>query len=80
MCMRIAVSIPDEVFDDAERLARRQKVSRSELYSQAIQEYIARHMPDRITEALDRVLEDLPTESDPFVTEAGRRLLGWRDE
>ena len=44
--MKTAVSVPDEVFQRAERLAKRMKVSRSELYSRALREYLARHAPD----------------------------------
>ncbi|PYT05293.1 MAG: hypothetical protein DMF60_12445, partial [Acidobacteria bacterium] len=44
--MKTAVSIPDEVFEKAERLARRMKKSRSELFSRALDEYVARHAPD----------------------------------
>ena len=77
--MKTAVSIPDEVFADAERLARLLKKSRSELYSHALREYVARHAPDRVTESLDHVLKDVQVEPDPFVREASRRLLRRND-
>jgi metal-responsive CopG/Arc/MetJ family transcriptional regulator len=48
--MKAAVSIPDEVLAKAERLARRSKRSRSELFSAALSEYVARHAPDEVTE------------------------------
>lgn len=54
--MKIAVSVPDDVFEEAEQLARRTQRSRSEVYSRALAEYVARHAPDRVTEAMDRVL------------------------
>jgi predicted transcriptional regulator len=57
--MKIAVSVPDDVFEDAERLARRMKRSRSEVYSRALAEYVARHAPDRVTEAMDRTLAEI---------------------
>ena len=41
--MKTAISIPDDVFEVAERLARRTKKSRSRLFSDAIGEYVARH-------------------------------------
>ena len=75
--MKTAVSIPDDVFEEAERLARRMKCSRSKIFSRALAEYIARHSVDRVTEAMDRVLDELdgaPT-SDPFAVAAGRRTL-----
>ena len=44
--MKTAVSVPNEVFERAERLAKRLEVSRSELYSRALREYLSRHAPD----------------------------------
>ncbi|MEI7781203.1 MAG: hypothetical protein WCJ18_04660 [Planctomycetota bacterium] len=40
-------SIPDDVVEDAERLASRLKTSRSKLYACAIAEFVARHDDDR---------------------------------
>ncbi len=73
--MKIAISIPDEIFEKAERLARRSSKSRSELYSSAIREYLARHTPDEITAAMDRVCELVNEGPDTFVTDAARRIL-----
>lgn len=53
--MKTAVSIPDDIFAGAERLARRAKKSRSQLYSEAIRDYVARHATEEVTEAMDRV-------------------------
>jgi metal-responsive CopG/Arc/MetJ family transcriptional regulator len=73
--MKIAVSIPNEVFEEAERLAQRMNRSRSELYSRALAEYVARHAPDRVTEAVDRVLSEIDEPADRFVRAASRRRL-----
>jgi metal-responsive CopG/Arc/MetJ family transcriptional regulator len=73
--MKIAVSVPDDVFEEAEALARRTKPSRSEVYSRALAEYIARHAPDRVTEAMDRVLADIGERADRFPQAASRRIL-----
>jgi len=73
--MKIAVSVPDDVFEEAERLARRTKRSRSEVYSRALAEYVARHAPDRVTEAMDRVLSEIGEPTDQFVRVASRRAL-----
>ena len=73
--MKTAVSVPDDVYQRAERLARREKRSRSDVYSSALREYVARHEPDQITEALDRTIADLSEGSDVFLTEAGKRVL-----
>lgn len=75
--MKTAVSVPDDVFQGAERLARREGRSRSEVYSSALREYLARHAPDEVTDALDRLVGDVGGggKGDPFVGEAGRRTL-----
>jgi len=73
--MKTAVSIPDNVFKKAERLARRMKKSRSELFSNALAEYIARHAPDHVTETMDQVCAEIGLEPDPFVSAASRRVL-----
>ncbi len=73
--MKIAVSVPDDVFEKAEQLARRMKRSRSEVYSRALAEYVARHVPDRVTEAMDRALAEIGEPGDQFVRAASRRVL-----
>jgi metal-responsive CopG/Arc/MetJ family transcriptional regulator len=73
--MKTAVSIPDDVFEEAEQLARRMKSSRSELYSKALVEYVARHAPDQLTEAMDRACATLDEGTDDFVSAASRRIL-----
>jgi Arc/MetJ-type ribon-helix-helix transcriptional regulator len=73
--MKTAVSIPDEVFEQAERLARRARKSRSQVFSSALREYLARHAPDEVTEAMDRVCAQTGDQPDPFVNEAARRTL-----
>lgn len=73
--MKTAVSIPDEVFQTAERLARRLKKSRSEIYSRALAEYVARHSPEEITEAMNAALVEIGDATDSFVTAAARKLI-----
>jgi len=73
--MKTAVSIPDDVFEKAERLARRMKKSRSRLFSHALEEYVDRHAPDRVTEAMDQVCAEIGSEPDPFVSAVSARIL-----
>lgn len=74
--MKTSISIPDELFHDAESLARQLKISRSELYARAVGAFIARRGSDSITEKLDRVCAVLGDgAADPFVTAAGRRVM-----
>ena len=74
--MKTAVSLPDELFHAAERHARRSSKSRSRLYSDAIAEYLARHAPDEVTAAMDRVVDRLgEAANDEFVARAAQHTL-----
>jgi metal-responsive CopG/Arc/MetJ family transcriptional regulator len=73
--MKTAVSIPDELFKGAERLARRTRRSRSRLFSDALREYLARHTPDNVTESMDKALAQIGKGQDEFVSSAARRSL-----
>ena len=73
--MKTAVSIPDDVFEGAERLARRTKKSRSQLFSDALREYVARHAPENVTDAMDRVCAELGYATDESVSSAARLAL-----
>lgn len=73
--MKTAVSIPDDVFEQVERLARRAKRSRSAIFSAALREYVARHAPDEVTEAINRVCDQVGDQRDEFVATAARRIL-----
>ena len=73
--MKTAVSIPDAVYVNAERLARRLGKSRSQLYSEAVAEYVARHDPAAITEAMDKVCAEVDSRPDPALAAAARRVL-----
>src|SRR5271165_1980979 len=73
--MKTAISVPDDVYEGAERLARRTKKSRSRLFSDALKEYLARHAPDEVTEAMNRACAEVGQTTDPFVSSAARRIL-----
>lgn len=77
--MKTAVSIPDAVFEQAEMLARRRNISRSELYATALKALLAEDAAvtaklDTVYGSGDRV--DLP---DPAVTVAARRTFAASD-
>jgi predicted transcriptional regulator len=73
--MKTAVSIPNKVFERAERLARLTRKSRSQLFSDALTEYVARHAPDDITDAINRVCDEQGQPPDKFLSTAARRVL-----
>jgi len=74
--MKTAVSLPDDLFEAVERLARRSRRKRSEVYAAALREYVARHADDEITASINRVIDEIGVaEPDPFVDEAARRVF-----
>lgn len=73
--MKVAVSIPDTVFGDAERVARQLNVSRSKLYARALAEFVDRRADDRVTEAINAVVDEIGTAPDAFAKAAARRAL-----
>lgn len=73
--MKVAVSIPDEVFAEAEALSKRLKTSRSEMYSRALGEFIGHHAPERVTNLMNKVICEIGSEPDDFGRAAARRAL-----
>ncbi len=53
--MKIALSIPDELFESGEMLSKRLGVSRSRLYATALAEFVAKNRGRKITERLNAV-------------------------
>lgn len=73
--MKTAISVPDELFNKAEKLAHKTGKSRSHIYQEALAEYLLRRDPDAITEAMDRALADIDQGSEPWFAEAARQAL-----
>jgi hypothetical protein len=63
--VKTAVSIPDPIFEAADRLARRRRISRSELYAEALARLLEADESANITQRLDDVYGDRPSELDP---------------
>jgi metal-responsive CopG/Arc/MetJ family transcriptional regulator len=65
--MKTAISLPDSVFEEAEALANQLGLSRSELYTKALQAYVRRHNRDRILSKLNQVYSEESSELDPVL-------------
>ncbi len=68
--MKTAISIPDDIFITADRLAKRLSMSRSELYTRAIQQYVAECRHAGVKEKLDQVYASENASVDPAVLNA----------
>ena len=63
--MKSDISVPNPVFHAAENLAKKMGVSLSELYTAALNAYVAEHQKEDVTDALNRVLETVPSSVEP---------------
>jgi hypothetical protein len=73
--MKTAVSIPDELFEQADALASRLGKSRSQIYREALSEYVARRDPGAVTRAINELADELAAEDPTFVNETARRTF-----
>jgi metal-responsive CopG/Arc/MetJ family transcriptional regulator len=78
--MKTAISIPDDVFAQAERVAKRLGLSRSELFTKAVQAYVATRLEGNITASYDAAFStgsdhDADASAESFRREAARRAL-----
>jgi len=78
--MKTAISIPNEVYHSADQLAKRLGMSRSELYSKAVSNYINGHKNEAGTKALDQIYAKEKSEIGPVINVMQLRSLpkeGW---
>ncbi|MBI3388023.1 MAG: hypothetical protein HY027_09810 [Deltaproteobacteria bacterium] len=73
--MKVAISVPDRVFEEAELVAKRLRVSRSRVYSQAIEEFVTKHRGKSVSESLDAVYGRMAQGLDAVLTELQARAL-----
>ncbi len=78
--MKTAISIPDDVFVEADQLAQRLGVSRSELYARAVAEFVAKHDQQTLTARLNAVYGAQPSAVDRRLRRAQGRTLRHRSE
>ena len=73
--MKTAISLPDDLFSEADSLAKSLGKSRSGLVAEALAEYVAKHRHAEVTERLNAVYAVDDGRLDPFLVEAARRAL-----
>ncbi|NER49286.1 MAG: ribbon-helix-helix domain-containing protein [Symploca sp. SIO1A3] len=65
--MKTAISLPDSVFEEAEALAQQLGLSRSELYTKALETYLKKYNRNQILHQLNQVYSKESSELDPVV-------------
>jgi metal-responsive CopG/Arc/MetJ family transcriptional regulator len=74
--MKVAVSIPDELFESAEMLSKRLGVTRSRLYATALADFVAKHRGRKVTDRLNALYATEQSRVDPAVRRLQRRSVG----
>lgn len=77
--MKTAISMPDKVFTSADRLAKKLKLSRSQLYVKAIEEFVAEHTQAGLREKFDEVYSTESSALDPGIARAQSAAIGRED-
>lgn len=73
--MKTAISIPDELFAAADKIAAQMGISRSELYATAVAEFVAKHNGAAVTKHLNAVYEVQPAEIEAVYPRAQKRAM-----
>lgn len=73
--MKTAISLPDPVFEEAETLAQHLGLSRSELYTKALQTYLKRYNRNHTLLKLNQVYSKESSELDPVMLKMQLRSL-----
>jgi predicted transcriptional regulator len=73
--MKVAISLPDPIFSAAEKLAGRLRVSRSQLYAQAVEEFVAKRQEALVTDQLNALYAVESAALDPLLDVAQRKSI-----
>lgn len=73
--MKTAISIPDSLFKAAENYAKRVDKSRSQLFAEAMAEYLERHSPSEVTRTLNETLATINQFDSAFIEKASHTIL-----
>lgn len=73
--VKVAISVPDHVFEEAEQVAKRLRVSRSRVYSQALEDFVKKHRGKRVRDELDAVYRKESSDLDAVVTDLQAQAL-----
>jgi metal-responsive CopG/Arc/MetJ family transcriptional regulator len=73
--MKVAISLPDEIYREADSLAKSLGVSRSELYARAVADFLELRRPARISAQLNEVYKTRRASVDPVLARMQGRTI-----
>lgn len=74
--MKLVISLPAPLFHAAERLAKQRRVPRSQVFAEALEEYLSRHGGDAVTVKLDDVYGAQSSSIDRDLAQAQLTVIG----
>ena len=73
--VKTAISVPKDLFELSERLAKKLKVSRSKIFAMGVKKLGEEYDEDDITARINKVCKEVDTSIDPFWKELQSRVL-----
>lgn len=73
--MKTAISVQDNLFQRAEKYAKQTKMSRSQLYSEAVEEYLDKNEDENLIAKINKVCEKVDTSLDPAIRQYQSRVI-----
>ncbi len=74
--MKTAISVPQDVFQLSERLAKKLKISRSAVFAMGVKKLGEELNEEDLINRINAVCEEIDTSLDPAVKEYQRRTIG----
>jgi metal-responsive CopG/Arc/MetJ family transcriptional regulator len=78
--MKTAISLPDEIYEQATRQAAELGISRSEFMARAARNYLDQLAAQSLTQQIDEALKAAEDDSNAAAAAAGRRFLAGQDD
>lgn len=75
LIMKTAISVPNDVFELSERLAKKLKVSRSKIFAMGVKKMGEEYYEDDITARINKVCDEVDTSLDPHWKKIQSRVL-----
>ncbi len=73
--MRTAITVPDDVFDAAEKAAKQLAISRSDFYTEAVRQFLLEHGENAVSARLNEVYSTNSSQLDPVLGEMALRSI-----
>jgi metal-responsive CopG/Arc/MetJ family transcriptional regulator len=78
--VKTAISLPDDIYEQATRQAAELGMSRSEFFARAARRYLDQLAAESLTQQINEALQNADDDSNAAAAAAGRRRLAGQDD